>query len=115
MYALCPGVFVIIFFIIQLYLHCEYQNILLDREEFSFGKWFGFAIITCGLYHIYHEYIFGQGIDEAQQKHNVPIKADNLPVLSIVLAIFGLSLISDAIQQKEINVTIESASQNRGN
>lgn len=90
------------------YLQINSVNYLLGRQEFSFGRWLVFCLLTCGLYHIYWEYIFGQGIDEIQRIHNTAIRADNLPLLSVILSLVGLSLIADAIQQREINNTIDT-------
>jgi hypothetical protein len=90
------------------YLQINTVNTLLGRQEFSFARWFVFSLLTCGLYHIYWEYIFGQGIDEVQAMHNTPVRADNLPLLSVILSLVGLSLIADAIQQREINNTIDT-------
>ena len=77
-------------------------NYLLDEDKYSFIKWFLFTIITCGIYHIYYEYIFGQSIMEAQRRLDRPVSA-NLHLLSVGLAIFGLNIVADAIQQDEIN------------
>jgi hypothetical protein len=77
-------------------------NYLLGKEEYSFGKWFLLSLITCGIYHIYHEYVMAQSIIEIQKKLSRPESA-NLPLLSIILTIFAIGIIADAIQQSELN------------
>ncbi len=90
------------------YLQMNTVNLLLGRQEFSFLRWFLLTLVTCGLYHIYHEYIFGRAISEAQTKHGVPVPGENLATISLVLSIIGLSIVSDAIQQREINNTLDA-------
>jgi hypothetical protein len=77
-------------------------NYLIEEDKYSFIKWLFLSIITCGIYHIYYEYILAQSIMEAQQKLGKPVSS-NLNLLSVGLAIFGLNLVADAIQQDEIN------------
>ncbi len=77
-------------------------NHLLGQERYKFGLWFILTLITCGLYNIYYEYYLAQGLTEAQEKHGMP-KSKDLPVLSLILTIIGLSIVTDAIQQNEIN------------
>ncbi len=97
-----------IYNLIWQYKQMETVNLLLGRQQFSFWKWFFLTLITCGLYHIFHEYIFGRAISEAQRIHNVELPGENIATLSVVLAIIGLAFISDAIQQREINNTIDA-------
>ncbi len=78
------------------------MNYLLEEEKFSFIKWFFLSIITCGIYHIYYEYVFGQAVMEAQRRHDRPVSS-YLHLLSVGLAIFGLNIVADAIQQEEVN------------
>jgi hypothetical protein len=77
-------------------------NYLIEEEKYNFWKWFFLTIITCNIYHIYYEYIFAQSIMEVQRKLCRPISS-NLHILSVILAIIGLSIVADAIQQDEIN------------
>jgi hypothetical protein len=81
-------------------------NYLVGQEKFSFVKWFFLCIVTCGIYHIFYEYSMAQAIVEAQERRNRPVSA-NLPVISIVLTIIGLHIVTDAIQQDEINKFFE--------
>lgn len=77
-------------------------NHLLREERFSFIKWLLLTLITCGIYHIYYEYLMGQAIMEVQRRMGRPVSSD-LPLLSVLLAIFGFSIAADAVQQNEIN------------
>lgn len=77
-------------------------NYLLEEEKYSFWKWFLLTIITCGIYNIYYEYIMAQSIMEVQRRLDRTISS-NLHILSVILAIFGLNIVTDAIQQDEIN------------
>ena len=81
-------------------------NYMLREERFSFLLWFLLTIATCGLFNIYYEYIMAQGIVEVQRREGKPI-TNELPVLSLVLSIFGLHMITDAIQQNEINKLVK--------
>ena len=78
-------------------------NVLLEFQKYSVVKWFFLSIITCGIYSVYIQYVLGQDILEIQKKKNIPSPNENLPVLSLVLSLFGLLLIADIIQQSEIN------------
>ena len=77
-------------------------NYLLEEDRYSFIKWFFLTIITCGIYHIYYEYIIAQSIMDVQRLLNRPV-SNNLHLLSVGLAVFGLNIVADAIQQDEIN------------
>jgi hypothetical protein len=77
-------------------------NYLIEEEKYNFWKWLLLTIITCNIYHIYYEYIFAQSIMGAQRKFGRPV-SNNLHILSVIVAILGLSIVADAIQQDEIN------------
>ncbi len=80
-------------------------NILLGYEEFHFGKWLVFTLLTCGLYNLYHEYLMGRAIVRIQHKYGLP-PSESLPAISLVLTLVSLGIITDAIQQKELNMII---------
>jgi hypothetical protein len=82
-------------------------NHLLGREEFFFWTWLIVSIITCGIFHIFYEYKMGQAIVEIKKKRNLPVD-EHLPLISIALSVFSLSLAVDAIHQYEINKIYES-------
>ena len=73
-------------------------NDMLKQEKYSFWGWLGLSLITCGIYHIYHEYRMGSDI--ALCTKEAPA---NLPIVCLGLSIFGLTLVADAIQQFHIN------------
>ncbi|BAT70857.1 conserved hypothetical protein [Thermosulfidibacter takaii ABI70S6] len=84
------------------YKQMRTMNHLLGERYFSFPKWLLFTLITCGLYHFYHEYVMGKKIADIQYEIGMN-PSHSLPVLSVVLAVLSAGLITDAIQQHEIN------------
>lgn len=82
-------------------------NYLLKEQRFSFLLWFLLSLITCFLFNIYYEYIMAKAVVEIQTKEGRTPSKD-LPVLSLILSFFGLHIITDAIQQNEINKCFES-------
>ena len=73
-------------------------NDMLKQEKYSFWSWLIFSVITCGLYHIYHEYRMGSDIALCDKAAN-----QNLPLVCLLLSLFGLTVVADAIQQFHIN------------
>ncbi len=73
-------------------------NTMIREIKYKFIPWLLLSIITCGLYHIYHEWrkssdiVIALGKTESQE-----------PIINVLLSIFGLSIVADAIQQAEIN------------
>ncbi len=88
-------------------------NILLGREELSFWRWFFFTLLTCGLYHIYHEYLVGKYILEIEYQIGKPAPSTHLPLAALILSALGLPIITDAIEQKELNEILEYLAQKR--
>lgn len=80
------------------YKQCEAVNDMIKQPKYSFLFWVLFCLITCGLYHIYHEYRKSSDIAEVLKKD-----PGSAGLISIVLTVFGLWIINDAIQQSEIN------------
>lgn len=80
------------------YHHCETFNALLKREKYSFWRMWIFTILTCGLYMVYHEYLKSKDWQEITGKPD-----DSDQILAVVLAMFGLNFIYDAILQNKIN------------
>ncbi|MEJ2108904.1 MAG: DUF4234 domain-containing protein [Acidobacteriota bacterium] len=80
----------------------ETLNIWLKREEFNFWLWLLLSIITCGIWAMYYEYKMAKGINEIQEENSLRVSGD-LPIICLLLAIFGLAIVSLAIQQLEIN------------
>ena len=77
-------------------------NAFLGEKRFHFWKWLLLSIVTCGIYNIYNEYLVGVAIVDVQRHANRPVSA-NMPLLCVVVSIFALSVVADAIQQHEIN------------
>ena len=72
-----------------------------NDPNFSGAKALIFLLLTCGIYGLFWYYAVGQKIAEMQRQHNMLIKDNG--VLYIVLTIFGLGIIADAIIQAEMN------------
>ena len=77
-------------------------NAWLGRNEYSFWLWFFLCILTCGIFGIYYEYKMACGINEVQTNKGMYVD-QNLPILCVVLALFGVGIASLAIQQFQIN------------
>lgn len=80
------------------YRQMEAVNGMLREEKYSWIVWLLLSFITCGLYHIYHEYRKSSDIAEVLGDKN-----SNEPIINVILTIFGLSIVADAIQQVHIN------------
>ena len=80
------------------YKQIDALNDILKQEKYSFLMWFLLTIVTCGLYHIYHEYRMSTDLAEAAGR-----EGSNDGIIAIVLALFGLWIVVDAIQQSQIN------------
>ncbi len=73
-------------------------NAMLRQDKYSFGSWFLLTLVTCGIYHIYHEYRKTSDLCVIFKDLN-----ENEPILTVLLAIFGMSIVADTIQQTHIN------------
>lgn len=80
------------------YKQMQAVNGALGHEKYQFLTWALLSLITCGLYHIYHEFRFSEDV----ARINNEVDSD-LPLVSLVLSVFGLSIVADAIQQGKIN------------
>lgn len=60
-----------------------------------------FTLITCGIYGLYWMYKQGERIDNAKTKRGMAGGSNG--VLYLILAIFGLGIISYALMQNELN------------
>ncbi len=78
------------------------MNALLGREEFKFVPWLLLSIVTCGLFHIYYEYKMGAELYSWLKSQGVEANP-NLPIIGLVLSIFGLTIVADAVYQYELN------------
>lgn len=84
------------------YKQIEALNAFKGDEEYSFAAWFFLTIITCGIFGIYYEYKMANGINEIKHARGGHVDS-NLPLICMLLSIFGLVIVSFAIQQGEIN------------
>jgi hypothetical protein len=78
-------------------------NAWLGRDDFSFAMWFFLGILTCGIFQIYYEYKMAKGINEIQELEGMRVNSE-LALISLLLALFGLGIVSLAIQQSDINL-----------
>ena len=84
------------------YKQMQAVNLLLGREEYRFGTWLLLCVVTCGLYHIYYEYKMGSHITEVLRSMGQPVTSD-LGTLGLVLSVFGMTIVADAVFQHELN------------
>ena len=84
------------------YKQMETLNSWLGRTDYRFGLWLFLCIITCGIFGIYYEYKMAIGINEVQDNNDFTVSS-SLAAICVVLSIFGLGIVSLAIQQAEIN------------
>lgn len=87
------------------YRQMKAMNHLLGREEYQFLMWLILSIVTCGLYHIYYEYKMGSDLLNWLKEHGRSA-SPNLPITGLLLSVFGLTVIVDAIYQHELNKLI---------
>ena len=68
----------------------------------SGGVAFLLTLVTCGIYGYYWAYKMGEKINEAKVSRGLPSDS-NLSVIYLLLNIFGLSIITCALVQNELN------------
>jgi hypothetical protein len=84
------------------YRQMEACNEMVGRQEFDFLIWFLLCLVTCGIWHIIYQYKMGSVIVEIQRRMGRPVY-DNLPLVSVLVTVFGLSIVADCIHQMELN------------
>ena len=84
------------------YKQIQTLNAWLDTDEFSFWLWLLLSIVTCGLFSIYYEYKMAKGINDVQEAAGVRVNND-LALICVLLTLFGMGIVSLAIQQSDIN------------
>lgn len=82
-------------------------NAWLGREEHNFWTYLIFTVLTCGIYGIYYEYKFATTVNEVQSSRGFLV-TENLQLLSVILAIFGLHIVTWSIEQQAINSWYEN-------
>jgi len=78
------------------------MNALLGREEYKFWFWLLLSILTCGVFHVYYEYKMGSDLQEYLKTRGLQV-SPNLAIIGLVLSCLGLTVVSDAIYQHELN------------
>lgn len=97
------GIYGIIWFI-GLTDDAAYVN---DNRDFSGGKAFLLTLVTCGIYSFYWNYKMGKELYEGKTKRGM--QASDNSVLYLILAIFGLSIVSYCLMQNELNDVAKQA------
>lgn len=85
------------------YRQIEAVNHFLGRKEFDFWMWLILSLITCGIFAMYYEYKMADALNDIKERLGRRFDG-NLPFICLLLSIFGLGLVSLAIQQNEINL-----------
>lgn len=73
-------------------------NDILKEKKYDFTRWLIYCIISCGIYHLYHEYRMSDDL-----ARSVPGVSSHEPMITIVLLVLSLFPAVDAIQQSHIN------------
>ena len=77
-----------------------------ERTTASGGMVILFSVITCGIYSFYWLYKMGETIIMAKQRRAMTVDT-NLPIIYLVLALFGFGIISYALMQNSHNEIID--------
>ena len=91
-----------IYYLVWQYKQMQVLNSFLQTNEYDFFTWLLLSIITCGIFAFYYEYKMAKGINDVQEKLGLRVNED-LALLSVLLAVFGVGIASVAIQQADIN------------
>lgn len=76
-------------------------NTIAQKRGISGGMLILLSIVTCGIYSYYWYYKMGENVDEINKN------SSNTPILYIILAIFGFSIVNLALMQDAINKAVE--------
>lgn len=77
-----------------------------ERTTASGGMVILFSLITCGIYSLYWLYKMGETIIIAKQRRGMAVDT-NIPIIYLVLALFGFGIISYALMQSSLNEIID--------
>lgn len=83
-------------------------NALLERKELDSGKMILLIILSFGLLIIYFNYRQAVAIVEIQKKFKSPRTYEYLPIISVLLCVFGLFPIVDFLHHEELVRFFES-------
>lgn len=92
------GIYAIYWFI---KLTDEANSVAETEQTASGGMAFLFTIISCGIYSFYWMYKQGNKIDEMKRRNGQ--SSSNTGVIYLVLSVVGLSIVSYALMQDELN------------
>lgn len=95
-----------IYYFYFIYKVSEELQLTLNDPEINPALDVVLCIFTCGIYNLYWFYKTGKKIMQAQQMAN--IYAEDNSILYLVLALFGLSIVSFGIIQSQLNRLWES-------
>lgn len=76
-------------------------NRVTNRQGTSGGMALLLSIITCGIYGIYWAWTIGDALDTSRAQNGVP--SGNFPVCLAILNAMGLSIVTMALIQNELN------------
>ena len=79
-------------------------NYLYKEEKYNIWKLSLYTILTCGIYFIYFEYL--KSVDFARLSKRTGTD-DSDAIIAVILTIFGMNFIYDAILQTHINEYID--------
>ncbi len=92
------GIYGIYWFIVM----TDEMNLASNKQNpTSGGMAFLFTFLTCGIYGYYWAYRMGEQVDELKQYRG--IQSSNTGILYLLLCIFGLSIVTYALIQSELN------------
>ena len=91
-----------LWYLYWLYKQTETINDLDRRENLSFIFFLVLSILTCGLYAIYYYYKISVSIMKIQTQRNLP-EDQNLPIISLLLVLFGVPFVATCIHQMKFN------------
>ena len=77
-----------------------------ERTTASGGMVILYSVITCGIYSFYWLYKMGETIIMAKQRRGMTVDT-NLPIIYLVLALFGFGIISYALMQSSLNEIVD--------
>ena len=87
------------------YVLTEDMGGISGRKEMSSGMVVLLSIVTCGIYMYIWMYQQGQKVDELKQRNGLMSSSTGL--MYLLLSIFGLSIVSMALLQNEVNAVAE--------
>jgi hypothetical protein len=76
----------------------EAVNAMLRQPKYSFLPWLLLSLVTCGIYHIYHEWRKSDDIARVTGH-----TGSNDALVAVILTILALGWVNDAMQQARIN------------